>query len=249
MVLKPIDKRILKRMRVLMKREQKRTGKPIPKRALRLFGRLRNIDERKIREYGHIPGFIEDVGRKARHPGYAVRVMRVKGTSGIVLKYPTLTNEHYKVSPREEIRFTRRMVELVNQKFPNGGFRILKPIGYPVGPFIAMRKTSLPVVDDFYRPERLTPKAKKTLARLSKQMGMSEEEIRKRIIELGHKIGFEGWLMAYEKKIKLANYPAGSAVTNRKGISFTLAPLDSKHLQIIGQKDGVIQFVPYIDLA
>ncbi|MCX6804116.1 MAG: hypothetical protein NTY48_06150, partial [Candidatus Diapherotrites archaeon] len=150
MVLRLVSRKVLLRLRLAVKKEQKRTKRKLPIRMMKLFGKLKNIDERKLREYGHIPGMIAEVGRKSMSPGYAVRVLKVKGTKGVVLKFPTSAKYHLNVTPREEIRFVRKMIGMVNERLPNSGFVLLKPIGHPVGPFIAMNRTNIPVVEDFY---------------------------------------------------------------------------------------------------
>jgi len=247
MVLKPLDKTVLKRLRSVMKREQQRTGRKFPKRALRAFGNLRNIDERKLREWGHVPGVIVSAGKKDKGPGYGVRLLHLKGEEGVVLKFPTLASKHYKVTPQEEIRFVRRMVDAINPRSPNAGFTIIKPIGHPVGPFIAMRYSNFPTIGDFYHSD-LNPKANRMLTRLSNEMNLPKDKLKEKLLGIGSEIALQSFDVLREGKVVLSkNYPASDWIKNKNGTSFALKPLDTDHLQIIGQKNGVIQLVPYID--
>jgi len=246
MVLRTVDKKVLARMRSALKKEQVRTGRRFPKRVLKLFGRLKNIDERKLREWPNDYRFIRSVGRKDRGPGYGVRAMKVKGKE-IVLKLPTLASKHYKVTPQEEIRFVRKMVEMVNARHNSTEYNLMKPIGHPVGPFIAMRKTNFPTIEDF-QSHRSTPKARKMLSKLAKQMQLPEEKVNQMLQEIGSTISLESFKILMNKQLALSkNYPATSMIENKKRISYLIRPLDSRHLQIIGQKNGVIQIVPYIN--
>ncbi len=250
MVLGNVNKTALKRLRVALKHEQQRTGQVLPKRALKFFGRLKNIDERKLREaesFGQHK-VVAKVGRDNFYPGYAVRVIRMKGEKeGVVLKLPTLANKQYKVSAREEIKFVRRMVEAVNAQLSGKGFVIEKPIGHSVGPFIAMKKTNFPTIHDLYYSNDIL-KAKQMLSKLSKEMGISEDEVKKKISDIGALISLESYKIISDGKVVLSkNYPARGWIEHENGYSYSLKPLDSQHLQIVGQKNGVIQLVPYID--
>jgi hypothetical protein len=219
---------------------------------MRAFGRLKNIDERKWKEWGHVKGLIEDVGRRVRYQGYAVRELRVKGTKGIVLKFPTLYNKRFNITPREEVRFVRRVVGVVNQRISGSGFELLKPIGHPVGPFIAMHKTNLPTITDFYE-NNLSPKVRTMLTNLSNELKVPEEKLREKIIAFGNDADFKAWEAISEGKVRLSNkYPASDSIerTHRgQLLGYNLDPLNPKHLQVVGAKNGVIQIVPYIDAA
>ncbi len=136
MVLSPVNKNALKRLRAVLKKEQQRTGKVIPKRALKFFGRLKNIDARTPSEYSLNKKDIERIGRKTFYPGFGVRLIKMKEEKGgVVIKLPTLAISHYKVTAREEIRFVRKMVAEVNNRLAGKGFTILKPIGQPYWAF------------------------------------------------------------------------------------------------------------------
>jgi hypothetical protein len=254
MVLRSINKTALKRLRVALKCEQQRTGKVLPPRALRFFGRLKNIDERKLKEHYFSKDVLAKDGRNNFYPGYAVRSIRMKQEKeGVVIKLPTLASKQFKVTPQEEIRFVRKMVDLVNSELSGEGVVILKPIAHPVGSFIAMQKTNLPTISDLYSPSALYtpsefPKASKMLATLSKKMGLTQEQVRQKLVEMGHLISLKSFKLLDEKKVRLSkNYPAGVFIGNEFGISFKLKPLDADHLQIVGLKNGVIQLVPYVD--
>ncbi len=246
MVLRAVDKNVLKRLRLLLKREQNRSGQVVPKRALEFFGRLKNIDARKLNELYARPGLIERLGLRDMSSGFAVRLTKVKGAGGVVLKLSTLATNHFHVTPLEEIRFVRNMVNAVNDKLPNEGFVIRKPIGHPVGPFIAMRQTTFSTIRDVSLPV-LTPKTKDLLARLSRETGVPAKKIRKSIIEIGNKIERQAFVTMENRGVVLSKNYLGSVIKNFKGEEFPLKPLNKDHLQIIGQKNGVIQLVPYID--
>ena len=254
MVLRPINKTALKRLRIALKREQQRTGKVLPPRALGFFGRLKNIDERKHREHYFSKDILAQVGRNNFYPGYAVRSIRMKREKeGVVIKLSTLASKQFKVTPQEEIRFVRKMVDLVNSELSGEGFVILKPVAHPVGPFIAMQRTNLPTISDFYYPSLLYtpsefPKASKMLATLSKKMGLTQEQLREKLVEIGHLISLKSFNLLNEKKVRLSkNYPADAFIENESGVTFMLKPLNADHLQIVGIKNGVIQLVPYVD--
>lgn len=247
MVLGSVDKNVLKRLRVVLKREQKKTGQVVPKRVLDFFGRLQNIDVRKLKEYFGEPETVKKLGRKNLSSGFAVRLTKVKGAGGIVLKLSTLGTNHFNVTPYEEIRFVRNMVDGVNAKLSKKGFTILRPIGHPVGPFIVMREANYPTVADVSLPV-LTPKTKEMLNRIAKETGVPVKKVRERIIETGDMIERTAFVLMENRQVVLSkNYPSGSTIKNFKGEEFPLKPLNKDHLQIIGQKSGVIQLVPYID--
>jgi len=247
MTLRPLPKQTVHRLRAALKKEQQRTRRRYPKRALRFFGKLKNADKRKWQEWGHRPDVITSAGRKDKGPGYAVRVLKLKGGEEVVVKFPTLAAKHFKVTPKEEIRFVRRLVEMVNASTPNAGFTILKPFGHPVGPFIAMERSDLPTIDDYYHAN-LTPKARKMLSKLSTELGVPQQELKERLIKIGNTIAVKSFHILFEKKLALSkNYPADDWIRNKRGVGFHLKPLGSDHLQIVGQKDGAIQLVPYID--
>ena len=251
MVLGNVNKTALKRLRSVLKREQKKTRQVLPKRALKFFGRLKNIDERKLREVGgwNSPAVIAEVGRDNFYPGYAVRVIRMKGEKeGVVLKFPTIANAHFEITAREEIKFVRNMVQAVNTNLSGKGFIITKPIGHPVGSFIAMKRTNFPTIHDLYNLSNI-PKARQMLSKLSKEMGISEEEVKKKISSIGTNIAVESSRIMRDGEVVLSkNYPVGDWIKNKERYSYSLNPLDSRHLQIVGQKNGVIQLVPYIDV-
>ena len=256
MVLRPLDKSVLKRLRSVVKREQVKSGRRFPKRVLRAFGRLKNIDERTLlvrslgipqRNSKRIDAW-ED--KMLRGPGQGVRLLKLK-SGEVVMKFPTLAARHYKVTPSEEIKFVRRLTGMVNTNLAGNGFQLLKPIGHPVGPFIAMQRTKLPNVGDLFqdRIELMSPRARKMLSKLSKEMGIPQEELKEKIIKMGIDIGLEAGSILYDKKLAISkNYPAGPHLENKKTkLTFNLSPLDAHHLQIVGQKKWVIQFVPYLD--
>jgi hypothetical protein len=250
MVLNPIDKPILKRLRVAVKREQLRTGKKVPPRVLKFFKRLKNIDPRKREEWAHVSdveGFIRDVGRKSLDPGYAVRVLRVKGTKGIVLKYPTLAYAKYNVTPTEEIRYVRRIAAMVNEKLPQElKVVLLKPIGHEVGPFIAMQRITSPTIEDVKLKK---PEAIRMISQIAKQMHESTEQVEKRLERAAKIIQKEENDIISNKNVTLSeNVKQGMFfIENKDGPSFMLRPLDWRHLHIVGQKNGIIQIVSHID--
>jgi len=234
-----------------MQKEQKRTGTVLPQRALKLFGRLKNIDERIRETHKYDKKFVVEMGKTSKTPGYAVRLLKVKENNDVVLKFPTLASYHFNVTPKEEIKFVRKAVELVNARLANQmfnqGFVILKPIGHAVGPFIAMRRTNLPTIADF-EAERLTPKARRMLFRLAKELQLPQEAVKAKILEIAKLIDLSEFNVLDNKELALSKkYPADPWIENANKISFPLKPLESRHLQIVGQKDGVIQLVPYID--
>lgn len=247
MVLAPVNKNALKRLRGALKKEQQRTGKVLPKRALKFFGRLKNIDQRTPFEYTSDPKELARIGRNNFHPGFGVRLIRMKEEkNGVVLKLPTLLNKHYKVTAREEIRFVRRLTGEVNRRLAGKGFTLLKPIGHPVGPFIAMKRTDFVSLQDLSFPR--TPKAKSMIFTLSRELGLTPQEFHQKIVDIGVSISIESSKIMKEGKIVLSkNYPADNWITHKKGYSFMLKPLGYDHLQVMGVKKGVIQLVPYID--
>ncbi|MCX6804117.1 MAG: hypothetical protein NTY48_06155, partial [Candidatus Diapherotrites archaeon] len=80
-------------------------------------------------------------------------------------------------------------------------------------------------------------------------MQMPEDEVKNKLVEIGQLIALEGFRIVNDKQMKLVNYPDGGSIKNKRGITFSIIPLNPKHLQIIGQKKGIIQIVPYIDLV
>ena len=129
MVLRPLDKSVLKRLRSVVKREQVKSGRRFPKRVLRAFGRLKNIDERTLlvrslgipqRNSKRIDAW-ED--KMLRGPGQGVRLLKLK-SGEVVMKFPTLAARHYKVTPSEEIKFVRRLTGMVNTNLAGNGFAI-----------------------------------------------------------------------------------------------------------------------------
>ncbi len=87
------------------------------------------------------------------------------------------------------------------------------------------------------------------LFNLSKDLGISEEELHKKLLDIGISISLESSKILKEGKVVLSkNYPADNWIENKKKRhTYQLKPLGYDHLQVIGQKNGVIQLVPYID--
>ena len=249
MVLHPVNRIVLKRLRGLMKREEAKSGKTLP-RAMKLFGRLKNVDERIWRQYSHLPNVAKVIAKdskKNKDPGYAVRVLKVKGTKGVVVKYPTLANEKFHVSPLEEIVFVRKMVGAVNSALNEKGVLIRKPVGHPVGPFIVMGRTNFLSVDQVLA-QSPSPSASKVLVGLAKGWGLTQSEAKEKLSKLAIQISLKSSELMEEGKVVLSKkYPANDFIKNEEGITFLVCPLDFKHLQIMGIKKGVLHLVPYID--
>lgn len=249
MVLASLNKTVLKRLRTALKREQRRTGQDLPTRAMKFFGRLKNVDERAQRMFrASEKNLVEQEGRRNFSPLFAVRSIRIKAEKeGVILKLPTLATHHFRVTPQEEIRFVRRMVDMVNNSLKGKGFVILKPIAHPVGPFIAMRRTNLPTIDDLNYFQR-SPKVTKMLSKISSDMGITPERASILIRTAGLMIETKQFNILNGKKVRLSiKYPAGSFIQDEFGIDHKLKPLSVDHLQIVGVKNGVIQLVPFVD--
>jgi hypothetical protein len=252
MVLHPIKKPILRRMRSLVKREEDLARvKGRESRVMKVFGRLKNIDSRKYAEWGHLPNakqFIDEVGKEAKGPGYAVRVMKVKGTKGVVIKYPTLAEKTFAVTPLEEIKFVRKLTEKMNAEFSGQGVVLKKPFGHAVGNFIVMEKTNLVNIGEILFMSNRSARARAALKTLSKAWGLNEADAKKKLSDLYIALSLKSTELIRSEKVRLSKkYPSREWVTNAEGVSFRLHPFDAHHLQIIGVKKGVLQLVPIID--
>jgi len=199
-------------------------------------------------EWKHMPSIVTTAGKTTVDSGYAVRVLRVKGIKGIVIKYPPLASQHYKVTPNQEIRFVRRAVDLANKQFGSMGFNMHKPIGHPVGPFIVMGRSNYPTADDIIR-EHPPAKARRMLSNLSKQLNIPEKELKEKIRDYWVKVSVETdeWLEKGLVKLTDKHKVEGGSIFHKNGYSFSIDPFNLHHLQVIGQTNGVIQIVPFID--
>jgi hypothetical protein len=246
---RPLKKETISRLRNIYKKEKEKTGRTYPKRALKLFGKLKNADKRKYREWRHIPPkeleeFIRDVGKKSKNPGYAVRTTRIEGEE-IIVKFPTTAYAHLKITPTQEIRFVRRLVGEINKSLKGKGVRIIKPIGYAVGPFIVSRKSKYPEIEDVLS-ERPSPLTRRRLEVIAKYRKITVEQVQKEIRESLRQIT--------ETLIKSNNIPINNEYSskdlfleNNKGHGWSLRPLKRDHLQFVDYIKGEYVFVPYID--
>lgn len=160
------------RLRKALASEQMRTNTTLPKRAEALFKRLKSADYRAPDSQEH--------RKEMRKNGYRVRELHVKGTKGLIIKLAETENAE------NDIRTINRMIDLINKKFKEKGYTLVKPKGHAIGAFVGMKKINRPNALEIIggkkpRSEELIPpteRGQKFLDELARKLNYNPDRLR-----------------------------------------------------------------------